>query len=200
MLSLYTKSDTIEEAKLRFKELSKFNEADHQALYFTARQDQYNLDRYQDWIDYSERWGNRLEYQLRYKVSDAIPLQKAVAKEQYYAVSSYNRMSAKECKINIPKVITAVITKFYAEQAIYPLPFPPGVPAPRFEGELVDPIGWKIHADDSLKQISTHLAYWPDPYAWVRMLMAKGWIKDKADWLKYKRYKMNTYVWHPWHC
>ena len=121
--------------------LTKLVDADKQSLYFSARQDPYNLERYESWIQYALKdW----KYCWKLK-SDAPSLMEAVAKEQKMVVYNQMRRYNETLSINVPIAINFVVLQFYKQPAIYP--------SPQYAKHLppwdYPELSWRIHPEES---------------------------------------------------
>ena len=121
---------------------------DLQALWFTAKQDQYNLEQYQLWVDYAFKHFKQQCYKIN---SDAPSLMKAVLKEQKLVVDYKVRTYGNQLSLTIPQAINYVVSKFYVQAAVYPLPqsyrYLPPYAGPKLP---FTPPKWRIHSEESL--------------------------------------------------
>ena len=124
-------------------------EADKQSLYFSARQEPYNIPWVAKWIKYA----GRESFNCQKKLSDSPELKAAVSREQALVV--YHQIRTEEMKFNlrIPEAMTKIIITYYTQPAIYPTPRwikyrPPTAGHTSYE------LSWKIHDKESYKDLN----------------------------------------------
>ena len=127
---------------------SNLRRGDLQALWFSARQDPYNLEQYQLWIDYAFEHFPPYCYKAN---SDAPSLMQAVSNEQKMVIDFKIRTYSNELSLAIPKAINYVVYQFYIQPAIYPVPHK-NMYLSAYSGPTlpVNEPSWRIHPEESL--------------------------------------------------
>lgn len=176
--------------------LTPLEPEDRQALYYSARQEAYNLIRFAEWEQYAKKWC------CNKRLSDSPELKDAVLKHQKYVVFNQLRKYEKDHKLrNIPMAVQNVIILFYAVHAIYPVPnnirYRP--PFQGFSGGLQ--LSWKIHVNESM-------ANWDHPNnkldrertneRWKKYEKTRN-LADLDQKMKFGQFKRKQ-IWHEWHC
>ena len=153
-------------------------EADHQALYFTARQDQHNLQQVNEWIRYAQH-GEGKFWSCRKRTSDSPALIAAVNHEQAVVVNNQIKIASIKFNLHIPLVLNNVVIQYYTQKAIYPVPrrikeMPP------WKGKKppFGPFSWKIDEGESLKDVMHPLNVEDRARAKRKSDELGGWVKE----------------------
>ena len=178
-------------------EKNKFNptttldpEADAQALLFSARQEPYNLEWLDKWIEYA----GESHWCCKKRLSDAPELKAAVSREQALVVCHQIRSKEMKFNLRIPEAMTKIIITYYTQPAIYPTPRwmkyqPPRRPPYK--------LSWKIHDKESYKDpnhafnVGDHQSY----KEWKQTNFDGPRPEKRGLYRSWQRKKL-----HPWHC
>lgn len=162
---------------------------DEQSLFFSAKQEPYNMAQLAKWLDYASLKPSAL-YK---KLSDSPGLIEAVFKDQEKVVF-YRIREEKEIKskVYVPLAIKQIIVSFYAQPAIIPCIFPiiPRTIGPSWIYEL----RWRIHDGESMKD-ENH------PFRELDQKRLAEWKAQGKDLCEFRYLGCSPRVyWDPWHC
>lgn len=176
-----TKSSTmaLTIAQKKANKISRLEDVDEQALFFSARHERHNIPQVAKWL----KWA--LNYSFLKRPSDSPQLMEAVLNDQTMVAYQQIRGYESELKLVVPIAVQKVVLSFYAQPAIYPIPFnkPPWNP---------DNLSWKIHWNES----KNNKAHWKNELDQKRLKQFKG---NLAEFEFFGRFiKRNQ--WHTFYC
>ena len=183
--------------------LTDLQQADYQALYFSARQEEHNLSQYLAWCKFITASQGKY-FQCSKRLSDSPGLTSAVAEEQAMVVQHQIRYASDTFKLLIPKTIDHIVICYYKQKAIYPVPIRINGPiswtrATNRRTQIYGPLSWKIDDGESMKDIAHPLNQKDRARYEEAMTVSEPEHIMQTTIIKEGQWKSRIH-WHKWHC
>ena len=173
---------------------TRLEKEDMQSLFYSARQDPYNVKRYDEWYNYIVE----MRWRCFKTLSDSPQLKDAVSKDQELVVFNQIRFDEQQLKLNVPNMVQRIVILFYAAPAIYPCPNR-GKHIPPWQDILE--LSWRIDEGESFKDWNHPLNKLDRENTQKRYKVFEQTLDRRDYWQKVQHGQfVHPRKRHPWHC